>query len=546
MLKSHGDNGYGTSDAAPPVNAELLDVETLQSRMRAIHESGVNLSYEWRMKQIRRLLHLVVENTDEIRDALSKDLGREGTEAICIETKPLEADIRYTMSNLKRWMKPMAVPSPAVLVPAFSYVERRPLNSPGVLIIAPFNYPVRLLLQPLLGALAGGNPAVVKPSEACPNVALLMKNLLDTYYTDPGVVQVVLGGPSETAALLEKKWGKVFFTGSETVGKIVARACAETMTPTIMELGGKCPVIVDETVPASLMHVVAKRVIFAKCVNAGQTCVAPDVLYVHKKHVSTLCEALSLELRNQFGENPKDGELARIVDIPNSKRLLNLIQDAEKLGSTIITGGSKLCDVDQKYICPTLVVDPAKSAKILHEEVFGPIMAIVSFSNREEGVDLVKQLPGEPLHLYIFTPDERVFRTYSERCVAAGALWNDVIVQGASHNLPFGGIGTSGHGNYYGRYSFDSFTHMYPVMYRPLSGVPSVLEALRIHPYAGLKGKVLETCAFLFPDIPVLYTRKLMFALGLCAVCLVSPGIQTLVKEGLIHLLEIGLAALRQ
>ena len=524
----------------------ILDVEKLQSKMREIHESGVNLSYEWRMKHIRTLLRLVVENSEDIRDALSKDLGREGTEALLVETKPLEADIRYILSNLKSWMKPGAVPSPALVLPAFSYVERRPLNSPGVLIIAPFNYPVRLLLQPMLGALAGGNPVVVKPSDAAPNVAILMKKLLEEYFTEPGVVQVVLGGPTETTALLEKGWGTVFFTGSERVGKIVTRACAETMTPTIVELGGKCPVIVDESVPASMIPIVAKRVIFAKCINAGQTCVAPDTLFVHESHMRTLTEALSLEIRNQFGENPETGELARIINTSRAKWLVDLIGDAEKLGATIASGGSKFCNVDQKYICPTLIVDPAKSARVLREEVFGPVMAIVPFSTREEGVNFVKQLPGEPLCLYVFTPHEKVFRTYSEQCIAAGALWNDVIVQGASHKLPFGGIGSSGHGNYYGRYSFDSFTHAYPVMYRPLRFVPHVIEALRPHPYAGYKGKVLEKYAFSIPDIPVLHTGKLLVALGVCVPFLFSQELRTFAKKGSIYLLEKALAALKE
>lgn len=543
-----GSPNYGATqpnDNFKPMKGQQdLNVDELQARMRATHESGVNLSYEWRMKQIRTLLRLVVENTDQIRSALSRDLGREGIEAVVVETKPLEADIQFTMSNLKKWMRPQAVPSPIVVSPASSFVERRPLNSPGVLIIGPFNYPVRLLLQPLLGALAGGNPAVVKPSENCPNVASLMKKLLDEYY-DPGVVQTVLGGVPETTALLEKRWGKVFFTGSEKVGKIVAKACAETMTPTIMELGGKCPVVVDETVPESAIPTVAKRVVFAKGVNAGQTCIAPDILFVHTKHLTALQTNVAKELRAQFGENPKKGELARIVDRPSTERLIELIRDAEKLGAMIATGGSKACDVAQKFISPTFVIDPPKSARILKEEIFGPVMAIVPFSTREDAIDLVKQLPGEPLHLYIFTPDHSVFRTYSEQCIAAGALQNDIILQGATNHLPFGGIGTSGHGNYYGRYSFDSFTHVYPIMVRTLRKVP-IVESLRVHPYAGSKGNILDKIVFLLPDVPVLHTRKLVVAVTLGAMLWAVPEAQIFVKESLIRLLEIAITILRR
>jgi acyl-CoA reductase-like NAD-dependent aldehyde dehydrogenase len=521
-----------------------LDVESLQAKMRSIHESRVNLSYEWRMKQLKLLLRLVQENTEELRCALAKDLGREGTEAICIETKPLENDIKYTMKNLKKWMKPQAVPSPAVMIPAFSYLESKPLNSPGVLIIGPFNYPVRLVLQPLLGALAGGNPAVVKPSENVPNVAVLLKNLLEQYYTEPGVVQVVMGGAPETTALLEKRWGKVFFTGSERVGRIVQKACAETMSPTILELGGKCPVVVDENVPSSTIDNVARRIVFGKCINAGQTCVAPDIVYVHKSHATALCEAMVRSIEEQFGTNPETGELARIVNTEGAQRVVNLIEDAEKLGGKVICGGSKVCNAKNKYICPTIILDPPKEAKILNQEVFSPIMAIVPFSTREEGIQLVQNLPGEPLHLYIFTSTSSVFQEYTDKCTASGAFRNDIMLQAASHHLPFGGIGTSGNGNYYGKFSFDSFTHTYPVAYRPLRSL-NLLETLRCHPFGGLKGKLLEKVIFSIPDIPVLHTRRVLFCVGGILVIMASPGAAASLKTGLIFVLEYVLAALK-
>ncbi len=524
--------------------AEKLDVESLQAKMRLIHESGVNLSYEWRMKQLKLLLRLVQENTEEIRNALSLDLGRERTEAICIETKPLEADIKYSMRNLQKWMKPEAVPSTIVMIPGTSHVERRPLNAPGILIIAPFNYPVRLALQPLLGALAGGNPAVVKPSECTPTVALLIKTLLEKYFIEPGVVQVVLGGVNETTALLQHRWGKVIFTGSIRVGKIIQKACAETMTPTIMELGGKCPVVVDETVPATTIETVARRIIFAKCLNAGQTCIAPDTLFVHKSHVSSLSKAIVGQVKAQFGENPKVGELARIVNHESSKRVVGLIEDAEKLGATILCGGSKMCDVTTKYVCPTLVLNPPPEAKIMEEEVFGPVLAIVSFSSRQEAIELVQKLPGEPLHLYIFTPNSSVFKEYADKCTASGAFQNDVMIQGASHHLPFGGIGTSGHGNYYGKFSFLTFTHAYSVCYRPLR-VPHILEILRCHPFAGLKGSILENFAFAIPDIPVLHSRKLLLALCIGLFFSVSPESRTIATIVLIYMLEKILGLLR-
>jgi len=533
----------GSPKQSAAAKAQQLNAENLQSPMRSIHDSGVNLTYDWRLKQLKLLDRLVKENTEEIRSVLAKDLGREGCEAICIETKPLEKDIEYTIRNLKSWMKPQAVPSPMVMLPAQSYLERKPLNSPGVLIIGPFNYPVRLVLQPLLGALAGGNPAVVKPSECTPNVAALLKKLLEKYFTEPGVVQVVLGGVQETITLLEMKWGKVMFTGSMRVGKIVQKACAETLTPSILELGGKCPLVIDESVSSSALETAANRIIFAKCLNAGQTCVAPDTLFVHRSHVSALCDALQRSLQVQFGKDPKTGELARIVNTANARRIVDLIQDAEKLGAKVVCGGSKMCDVDTKYIAPTLILDPPRESKILEEEVFGPVMAIVSFSSREEAIKRIRALPGEPLHLYVFTPNFSVFREYTDRCTASGAFMNDVIMQGCSHHLPLGGIGTSGHGNYFGKHSFDTFTHTFSLACRPLQNF-YLLESLRCHPFVGIKGWLLEKIIFPLPDIPVLHTRKLMLGLGVAACLWASPVGADFIKNRLILLLQNAIVAL--
>eukprot|EP00934_Nitzschia_sp_Nitz4_P007438 Nitzschia sp. Nitz4//scaffold144_size56818//4423//6000//NITZ4_006527-RA/size56818-processed-gene-0.63-mRNA-1//1//CDS//3329536486//7428//frame0 len=515
---------------------ETLNVDDLQAQMMAVHASGANLSYEWRIRQIKILQRLIQENEEAIREALVKDLGREGTEALAIETKPLEGDVKYVLNNLHTWMKPRPVPSPVVMAPAWSYVESKPLNAPGVLIVGPYNYPVRLILQPLLGALAGGNPTVVKPSDFTPNVGKLLKELLELYYTEPGVVQVVLGGVAETTALLEKKWGMVFFTGSARVGNIVLKACAETMTPTILELGGKCPVVVDETVPSSQIKNVADRIIFAKLINAGQTCVACDTLIVHKKHAAALAKALTSSIKEQFGEDQKKGELARIINVSNAKRVQSLIEDAESRGVEVVHGGSKLCDVETKYICPTLLLDPPKDSMILKEEIFGPVLPIVTVNSREEAIRTCQELSGEPLHLYVFTPVESVFREYINQCRCSGALRNDVIIQGASNHLPFGGMGTSGMGNYYGKFSFDTFTHAFPVSYRPLGSLFD-LGNLRCHPYTETKRRALNVI-FKVPDVPVLHTRTLLLLAGTGAIALGVPCIRSALHDGLIGATE--------
>lgn len=534
-----------TPTSATIHNESNLDVDKLQAQMDAVHDSGVNLSYAWRKRQLDILKRLVQENSQELQLALLTDLGRDGTESIAVELKPLENDIKYIMANLKKWMKPQAVPSPLGLAPSWAYLERKPLNAPGVLIIGPYNYPIRLVLQPLLGALAGGNPAVVKPSDFTPTVGVVLKKLLEQYFTEPGVVQVVLGGVPETTALLERKWGKVFFTGSERVGKIIQKACAETMTPTIMELGGKCPVVVDETVHSSQIQNVADRIVFAKCLNAGQTCVACDTMFVHEKHAAAMCDALTRSIKEQFGQDQRQGELARIVNVPNAKRIVQLIEDAQERGAKVVHGGSALCDADSKYICPTLLLDPPIGSKILVEEIFGPVLPIVTFSSRKEAIRAVQDLPGEPLHLYVFTPQTSVFQQYTDKCRSSGAFRNDVIVQGATQYLPLGGIGTSGNGNYYGKFSFDAFTHVFPVSHRPLGAIYDAGN-FRCHPYkGGYKGWLLEKVLSM-PDVPVLHTRTLLTVLSAGVLVMAVPDIRSTLKSGLVCTTEKFLAFLQR
>jgi len=238
------------SSSSSTMELERLNVDKLQETMRATHASRINHSYEWRIQNLQSLLNMIEENADVFREALCLDLGRDPTEALTVETKPLVPEIQYAIRNLKSWMKSKAVPSPIVMFPGFSYIDQKPLASPGVLVIGPYNYPLNLLVRPLIGILAGGNPAVLKPSELCPKTAKALKELVPNYF-HPGAVQVVLGGIPETTALLEKRWAKVVFTGSERVGSIVAQACAKTCTPVLLELGGKCPMVVDESVRSS-------------------------------------------------------------------------------------------------------------------------------------------------------------------------------------------------------------------------------------------------------------------------------------------------------
>lgn len=526
--------------------SQILDVDKIQAPMKATHESRDNLSYEWRIKQLQILERMLVEKSSAMREAMSLDLGRDPIESIAGETKTVEAEVSYALKNLKKWMSTKQVPSTAVMIPGFSAVEPKPLVSPGVLIIGPFNYPLHLVFRPLVGVLAGGNPAVIKPSELCPRVGKLIKDMVENYF-EPGVVQVILGGVEETTALLEKPWGKVVFTGSGRVGSIVAQACAKTLTPAVLELGGKSPVIVDEDIPSSVIQNVADRIIFAKCMNTGQTCLAPDTLFVHKKHTTALCSALVQSIENQFGKDQKRGELGRIVNAAQTTRILELIKDVEgSPGSKLIHGGSKLCDVDTRYICPTLILNPPHSSRVLQEEIFGPVLPIVPFESRDEAIDKIRNLDGSgtPLQIYVFTTKNAIFKKYTDKCRSSASVRNDCLVQASSYFLPFGGLGTSGYGSYSGKFGFDEFTHLFPKVYRPVGSVWD-LNNLRCHPYAGTKGKLLEKI-LLLPDIGVLHTRKLLFGIGLLALLLGSPSGLQYLKLSLADILEMLVEALRK
>jgi len=438
-----------------------LNVDALREPMKAVHNSGINLKYEWRIEQLKTLRQMLKDNWCDWLDALKKDLGKEVTEATITELIQVEHELEMFIKNLKKWMQPEKVPTPGVVMPAFSRMERRPLCSPGCLIIGPSNYPFSLTLQPAIGCLAAGNPAVLKPSELCPNVCRVLKKHVSRYFA-PGVLQVVEGGVPETTALLSKSWGLVFFTGSQRVGKIVAQAASQTLTPVVLELGGKSPCVVDETAPRD-MTAVANRILWAKTLNTGQTCAAVDYAIVHESQVGKLLPEMTKSLRIQFGNDPKQSELGRIVQPQHAERLVELIKEVEALASkpgsstVILCGGSKDCDPASGYICPTIVLNPPLSSRVMKEEIFGPILPILTVSSRQEAVQTVQTMPGTPLCLYAFTKSERVFQEICDKCPSGSAVRNDCLVHLGSPILAFGGLGSSGYGNYHGNYSFETF-----------------------------------------------------------------------------------------
>lgn len=524
------------------MNSSKVDVDKLQAPMKATHASGINLTYEWRIHQLKTMTRMLRENRQEIIEALAHDLGKSTTEALAIEITVLDKEIDDTVKHLRKWMQPTPVPSPALMAPAFSQLERKPLLAPGVLILGPSNFPLLLCLQPAAGSLAGGNPTLIKPSELCVKTSAVLKKMVDNYF-EPGALQIVEGAVPETTLLLEKKWGMVFFTGSERVGRIVAQATAKTLTPTVMELGGKCPVFVDET--ATNLDQVASRIIYGKFMNSGQICVAPDTLIVHGKVADTLCKALVKAVEQQFGKDPKKSGIGRMCQPAHAHRLVECIKEAEDDDKAkILCGGSAECDPESRYICPTLVLNPAASSRIMLEELFGPVLGIKVVSSRQEAISLIQEIPGTPLAMYVFTSQAKVFTEITDSCPCASAFRNDCIVHNLSAHLPLGGLGSSGYGRYHGKHSFETFTHCFPTAYRPL--VLAALENVRSHPYNSTKLWLLVNVIRRAPDIPVLHTRMLATTAGLALLTILVPSEYfRVVRLAAANLLEMMVEVLR-
>jgi acyl-CoA reductase-like NAD-dependent aldehyde dehydrogenase len=495
------------------------EIDSIRAKMQAIHNDsagsggggGVNLTLQWRVDQLKRLERLVVENREAIYAALLADLGKDRGEAMP-EIAAVEGEIKHCLGSVSKWMQPKHVPSPSLSFPSRSTLVPMPLAPPGVLVIGPSNYPLMLSLHPAVGALAAGNPVLVKPSDLCPETAKLMKRLIDQYFAETHGVQCILADAPKTGELFARRWGMVFFTGSERVGRILTQAAAQTLTPVVLELGGKSPCIVDETCPANIQQA-AHRIVWAKLFNTGQTCAAVDYVLVHESLAKALVQGLEKAIRAQFPADQagRAGELGRIVCRAHAQRHVDMLKEVEgwkarsdnKPPPRIVVGGSSECDVNIRYVAPTLVVDPPLDSRMMKEEIFGPILPVLTFTTRQEAIGMVHSISGmAPLCLYAFTNSDKVFQQIFRSCRAGGVVRNDCLVHLASRELPFGGLGTSGHGNYHGKFSFDTFSQLLPVVFRPcVAG--SDLGMARFHPFAGGKVEQMEKLMDA-PYIPVL------------------------------------------
>lgn len=489
-----------------------LNVEALIEPMIQTYKSGENQTLKWRKDQLKLISRMLNENEERWIEAIYADLRKERSEAMYSEILLVENEIKMMLKHLPRWMKDEHVPSLLPAVPSFCKVQSVPLLEPGCLIISPFNYPINLSLLPVVGAFAGGNPCVLKPSELCPTVSALFSELVPKYF-DKGVFQVVEGGVEEVTKLIHQRWGKIVFTGSPRVGKIVQTAAASTLTPTLLELGGKSPVIIPEDCPDD-MRVVCQRLISTKLINMGQTCVAPDYVMIHRSKVIEFCKEAELALERLYGKDRQHSELSRIVNEAHTNRLIGMIQDAEQLGAKILMGGPRF-DVHDKFIDLTLVLDPPLESRIMKEEIFGPILPILTFDNDEEVIQHINKSGETPLALYCFTKSSKRYEKFCSKCPAGMVMRNDCMLHQLVPDFPFNGLGTSGIGAYTGKYSFDTFTHKRPSMYHILHNAFEHAN-LRYHPHGKIKGPILCAVIRYLPNIPILTLRtKLCLLSGL-------------------------------
>ena len=408
--------------------------------------NGNTLPISKRKKLLKNLKKEILSNEDKIFQALNNDLRKSNYETYLTEIGILISEIDLFLSNLKKWAKPKKVKSSLLSFPSSDYIYSEPYGK--VLIISPWNYPFQLAVLPLMSAVAAGNTVVLKPSEHAPNTSSLIKEIIEKIF-DKSHALVVEGAAETASKLLEYRWDYIFFTGSVKIGKIVATAAAKHLTPTTLELGGKNPCIIDDSVD---LRLTSRRIVWGKFVNAGQTCIAPDFLIVKRNIKEQLIDHLSKEIERAYGKDPKESEdYPRIVNKTNLSRLSNMIKDTK-----ILFGGEY--DIETCYFSPTIIDEPRIDSPIMDEEIFGPILPIISYDDENQIEKLISKYE-KPLALYVFSTNkpfsEKIIRKYS---FGGGAI-NDTIIHVGNPNLPFGGVGYSGIGAYHGKSSFDLLSH---------------------------------------------------------------------------------------
>ncbi|HAT4314737.1 TPA: aldehyde dehydrogenase [Clostridium perfringens] len=433
-------------------------METLKEKInkqREYFNTGETKDINFRIEKLKKLRDVLKSEEEKVFEALKKDLMKSSFESYVTEVAMVYDEINIHIKNIKKWSKKRRVKTPLVQFPAKSFIQLEPYGV--VLIIGPFNYPFMLTMDPLIGAIAAGNTAVIKPSESAPETSKILKEILEKVFDEKYVLHVnPEKGKEVVEELLKEKFDYIFFTGSATVGKIVMKAASQYLTPVTLELGGKSPCIIDKDCKVELA---ARRIVWGKLMNSGQTCVAPDYLYVHKNIEEEFIKKLEEEIKNQFGDNPLESQdYSKMVNEREFNRVLSYI-DKEKL----VFGGNYNRKTFQ--IEPTILKNITWDDPVMEREIFGPIFPILTFENLDEVIRVVNS-KDKPLALYYFSEDKNKIEKVLNSTSSGGVTINDTLVHVSSSYLPFGGVGNSGMGEYHGKYSFDLFSNKKGVMNR--------------------------------------------------------------------------------
>ena len=430
-----------------------IRLDELLQKQKDYFRTGETRDIEFRISKLKRLKKAIKIYEQKVLDALKEDLGKPEQESFFSEVGGIYASIDLFVKNLSKWTKPKSVNTPIVQY-GESYIEYEPYGS--VLIIAPFNYPFQLAMEPLIGAIASGNTAVVKPSELAPETEKVISDIIREAF-DESYVASVCGGVDVITKPLSLRFDYIFFTGSVRVGKIVMEAASKNLTPLTLELGGKSPVFIDESFDIKLA---AKRIAWGKFLNNGQTCIAPDYVLVHESRRLALIEELKAVIHEHYGENIKENpDYGRIINEKQAERLAKILESDEDL---VVFGGD--FDIEQSYIAPTLLdlgklgdASVSESAAMT-DEIFGPILPIISYESLDDAVNMVRD--GEkPLAMYIFSKDKEYIESVKSRISSGNITINDTVKHVSIDSLPFGGVGHSGMGSYHGKYSIETFSH---------------------------------------------------------------------------------------
>ncbi len=432
------------------------DIKRIYSRQQAFFESGATRSYAFRKQQLKKIRDAVKKYEDRIMEALSKDFRKPTFESYGTEIGPLLTEIRHTLGTLKDWMRPKRIGTPLPFLPSSSWTYPAPLGI--TLIISPWNYPFLLMMRPLISSIAAGNTIILKPSEISAHTAAVITEMIRENFDEEYIA--VLNGDGEVVGnelLNNYHFDHVFFTGSVRVGRSIMQMAAKHLSPVTLELGGKSPCIVDKEVDVDFA---AKKIAWGKLLNAGQTCVAPDYLLLHEDVKDKFLTSLQKIIQQMYGPDPKQSpDFARIISDRRYNALVNFLGNGE-----ILFGGET--DASERYIAPTVIINARKDDAIMNEEIFGPILPVIVYRNREEVFQHIAEHPY-PLALYIFSSNSKTAEHYIENIRFGGGCVNNTLIHLGNPDLPFGGVGTSGIGQYHGEHGFETFSSVKSIMKTP-------------------------------------------------------------------------------